>query len=87
MNNDETLVLFLVVFVFTVIAVYFGTEFIVKYVDLPFILVFALGIFFPPGWLLVLLYALFKKFEEGPVEKPYYPPVMSYNPRRRPYYR
>lgn len=87
MKNDTALVLFLVGFVFLVVFVYFGTEFIVKYVDLPFILVFALGIFFPPGWFLVLLYALFKKFEDGPIEKPYYPPVMSYYPPRRPYYR
>ena len=67
MNNDETLVLFLVVFVFTVIAVYFGTEFIVKYVDLPFFVIFAMGIFFPPLWILLLFYAIFVKYEDGPL--------------------
>ena len=86
MNNVEQLVLILVIFCFIVFITYFGSEFIVKYVDISFILVFLIGIFFQPLWWLLLIFALFKKFEDGPIQRPYYPPVMNYPPRR-PYYR
>lgn len=86
MNNTESLILILVIFVFVVFITYFGSEFIVKYVDLPFLLVFALGIFFQPVWLILLLYAIFKKFEDGPIQRPHQPSIMNY-PSRRQYYR
>jgi hypothetical protein len=89
MKSIETLVLILVIFVFLITISYFGSEFIVKYVDMPFLLVFGLGIFFPPIWLLLLIYAIFKRLEEGKEgsnrEHGGQAPIMSYYPPRRPY--
>jgi polyferredoxin len=77
MNGTESLLLVLVTFCFVIFVTYFGSEFIVKYVDLPFIVVFLIGIFFPPLWFLILVYALFKRYEDGPIQRPYYPPQVQ----------
>jgi hypothetical protein len=81
MNNTEWLILFLVIFVFLMAATYIGSEFIVKHVDMPFILVFGIGILFPPLWLLILLYALVKSLDDSPPPRPYEEPILQ------PYYR
>lgn len=85
MNSIESLLLTLIIFCFTIFVVYFGSEFIVKYVDIPFIIIFLIGIFFPPLWFLILIYALFKRFEDRPVQQTHEPPIMYPPPQQRRY--
>lgn len=77
MDNREGLIMFLLIFVFILIITYIGSKFIVKHIDLPFVLVFGIGILFQPLWLVILLYALVKSLNDSPLPRPREEPILQ----------
>lgn len=79
MKLIEAVILLLVIAVIVFAISWFFSEYIAKHLNIPFIIVFLIGIFCFPLWLLMLLLALFINKSKPPY--PYPPPPYPYPPR------